>query len=416
VVDQQVVAATHAQRLERYAELTVRFGANVQPGQDVLVQSEIDQLELTRLVVDRCYAAGARRVETIYVDEQLRRAAVAHGAAEGLRSTYRYELEMIAELRERGAAVIFLTSVGDPDVFAGMDPSLVTARHGEYWSALNDALGRGEIAWTMAVAPSVTWAQRIFGEPDLDRLWDAVATAMRLDDPDPAESWLTRLAELTRRRDQLNELQLTTVHVRGPGTDLTIPLADGALWVAGGVTSPQGVVFQPNVPTEEVFTSPDWRRATGTVRVTAPVIVSAGESVNGLELTLDAGRITDVRAESGRELVLAELEQDAQAPYLGEVALVDSATSGVARAGVVFQHPLLDENVSSHIAWGAAYEETVPALIGADESVRLAAGLNVSAFHTDVPIGGAEVQIDGLTADGARIPLIRGPDWTLTAK
>jgi aminopeptidase len=368
---------------------------------------------MARLIVDRAYAAGARRVETRFVDEQLRRSAIVHRAEDALRTTYRYELAMIDEMRELGAAAIFVDSVADRPMSQGVDPALVTARRREYASALSAALETEEIPWTIIVAPNPSWAERVFGEPDLDRLWDAIAIAARLDDPDPVASWQARVAELQARCDRLNELRPTTIHVRGPGTDLTIPLPDGAVWLGGGEVSKRGINYIPNLPTEEVFTSPDWRRVSGTVRITAPVGLNVSANVTGLQLRLEEGRITDVQADTDLDVVLAQLDQDERARYLGEIALVDTASSGVARAGVLFQETLLDENISSHIAWGYAFEATVPGLPNSDEATKLAAGLNVSTVHTDVPIGGADVDFDGLMSDGSRIPIIRGPDWVL---
>jgi aminopeptidase len=393
----------------------VRVGANVQRGQDVFLEADVDQIELVRLITDQAYAAGARRVVTQLDDDWLTRSAIAHGADDALRSTYRYELEMVSEYRERGAAAILLYPVPDPATFEGLDPDLITAPRAEFNTAWGEALGRGEIAWSIAVAPNATWAREVFGEPDLDRLWDAVATAMRLDDPDPIASWHQRVAELHARRDQLNGLRLKAIHVRGSNTDLKMSLVEDAVWQAGGMDSTSGIYFMPNMPTEEIFTSPDFRRTTGSVQVTAPVALGAGSPVTGLRLIFEDGRVTDVQAETGRDLVLAQLAQDEQASFLGEIALVDAATSGVARAGVLFRHPLLDENVSSHIALGSAYEITVPSLAHADEATRLAAGLNVCPIHTDVAIGGPGVEIDGLAADDVRIPLIRDDRWALAA-
>ena len=405
--------ATQTQRMERLAELLVRLGANVQAGQDVRLVADVEHMELARLVVDQAYAAGARRVETQFVDDQHRRSAIVHGAEDGLRTSYGHELAMTEEARQRGDVWMYITSPPDTDTFKGLNPDLVTTRRMDWWAPAWEAMDRGEIAWSMVAAPSRAWAHRLFGEPDLDRLWDAVATASRLDDPDPIAAWQARLAELEARRDRLNALELTSIHVHGGGTDLTIPLAPGAQWLAAVETSKRGVTFVPNLPTEEVFTSPDWRRASGTVRVTAPVTLLVGAHVTGLELRLEEGRIVDAQAEHDLELVLAQLDQDAQARYLGEIALVDSSSSGVARAAIDFQETLLDENVNSHIAWGQAYETTVPALANANAEERLAAGLNVSSVHTDVPIGGPDVDFDGLLADGSRIPIIHGADWVL---
>lgn len=194
--------------MERFAQLMVRVGANVQRGQDVFLHADADQLKLIRLIVDQAYAAGARRVVSQLDDDLLKRSAIVHRAEDALRSTYRYELEMVREYSELGAAAILLYPVPDPATFEGLDPALITALRAEFATAWGETLGRGEISWSIAVAPSPAWARQVFGEPDLDRLWDAVATAMRLDDPDPVASWHQRVEELHARRDQLNGLGL----------------------------------------------------------------------------------------------------------------------------------------------------------------------------------------------------------------
>lgn len=400
-------------RIGAFADLIVRLGVNVQPGQDVRLSADVDGIEVARAITDRAYAAGARRVLVELADPLLRRSAIAHGAADALTSTYPFELDMVAELRARGAANISLDTVTDPSLFDGLDPRLVVARRADLSHAYMDAMTNGRMPWTVGVVPTATWARLAFGEPDLDRLWDAVAIAMRLDEPDPVAAWRRDLARLHTRRDALTARGLDAVRFVGPGTDLTVGLIPGSVWLGGSAKTPTGLEFLPNIPTEEVFTSPDFRRVEGHVAVTRPVALGAGGIVDGLRLTFAGGRIADAAADRGLELVLAQLDTDEQARYLGEVSLVDGATSGVARAGIVFRHMLFDENVGPHIAWGEAYSEALPELTEAPRDERLAAGLNDSAVHTDVTIGGPEVDVDGITADGNVIPILREDRWVL---
>ena len=262
----------------------------------------------------------------------------------------------------------------------------------------------------MVAAPNPGWAREVFGEPDVERLWDAVATAMRLDEADPVAGWRERTAELAARGRALDALELTEVRYRGAGTDLMVGLVPDSRWTGGSMDDPDGIAYMPNIPTEEVFASPDRRRADGTISLTKPVIIS-GQVVDGLRVTFSGGRITDVTAASGAATVLAQLDTDEGARSLGEVSLVDR-DSRIAKAGILFHDTLFDENAACHVAWGQSFPFAVADGLTMSDDERYEIGLNRSAVHTDVVIGG-----DGLTVTGTgpkgTVDIIRDDEWVL---
>jgi aminopeptidase len=236
---------------------------------------------------------------------------------------------------------------------------------------------------------------------------------MRLDEADPVAAWRSHAAMLKARAAAVEGLALDAIHFRGKGTDLTVGLVPGSRWLAATAQTPAGIEFVPNMPTEEVFTSPDWRRTAGSATITAPFILpGAGVFVSGLRLGFEAGRIVEAEADEGADAVRAQLDSDPQARFLGEVALVDGS-SRVRRAGVVFRDTLFDENAGAHIAWGQGFVETIAGAEALDKDGQLAAGLNVAVVHTDVVIGGPGVDINGVRRGGSAVPIIVDDRWVL---
>jgi aminopeptidase len=262
----------------------------------------------------------------------------------------------------------------------------------------------------VVAAPNPGWAQQIFGEPDVDRLWAAVGTAMRLDEADPAAEWQKRAATLSSRAKQLDELELTEVRYFGEGTDLTVGLPHAARWTGGGLIDADGIPYLPNIPTEEVFTSPDRRRADGVIRVTKPMVI-LGQLVEGMRVTFSGGRITEVEADSGADVVRAQIDTDEGARHLGEVSLVDK-DSRIAKAGIVFRNTLFDENAGCHVAWGQSFPFAVAGGMGMSEEERVELGLNQSGVHTDVVVGGDGITVTGTGPKGT-VDIIRDDEWVL---
>jgi len=398
------MAAHLDERLERYAELAVRFGANLAAGQTLFVSASLEHVPLARALTRAGYAAGARYVDVLYVDDHIRHALIELGPDEALDHTPQWLLDRWRVMDETKSAAISTTGTAEPDLMAGLDGDRVgRARMMELARKVMERLVNRNVNWCGVAYPNEGWAQSVFGEPDVERLWDAVAFCTRLDEPDPVSAWNAHLDRLDRRAAQLNALGLDHLRYKGPGTDLTVGMLEGSHWLSARFQTSWGRNFVPNMPTEEIFTTPDRRRAEGTIRSTRPLDLS-GKVVRGLEFTLEDGRIVDVRAEENGDVVKGQLETDESGRFLGEVALVDG-TSRVGQTGLTFSDTLYDENATCHIAYGFGIAESV------DDVGR--EGFNHSSIHTDFMVGGPELEIDGVTREGRIVPILREDAWQL---
>ncbi len=396
-------------RLTAYARLVLRVGVNLQPGQDLLVESHLDHAPLARALATEAYALGARFVDVRYADPYLRRAQAEGASDDMLQHAPDWMVDRLRRATDAGAAAVAISGGSDADVFAGVDETRLTRtrpkRLDDTWIGI--ALSR-RTPWAIISCPTERWAREVFGEPDVERLWQALAVTLRLDEPDPMAAWQDRVEELQARAGALTERRFTALRYRGPGTDLHVHLLEGGHWMAAGEDTLEGRPYVPNMPSEEVFTSPHRDGANGVVRASKPLSLR-GTMVEGLELRLADGEIVEVRATRGAEAVQAQLATDDGARRLGELALVDGS-SRVAATGIVFRNTLLDENAASHIAWG----QGIPwALAGVPADELLDHGLNMSGVHTDFMIGSPDLDVDGVDADGIAIPILRGGDWQL---
>jgi len=402
------------QLLERYARLVLRVGVNVQPGQEVVINALPEQAYAARALAEEAYRVGASRVEIVYGDPHLQKAQVEYAPEEMLGTVPDHLLRQVEGWGDSKPALISLSGNPFPSLMDGLDPErLARSQPVELISKVMPIITGGSVAWTVVGAPTKGWADSI-GISDVVALWDAVAVAMRLDEADPVAAWQVQIAKLKRRAEILNGHAFDRVRYQGPGTDMTLGLAPESLWVGGSLETDAGVEFVPNMPTEEVFFAPDWRRAEGSVRTTASFFLqSMGAMVEGLELEVRDGEISGVRADRGEVEVQKQFELIPRSRHFGEVAIVDQ-DSAVARTGVVFKDMLFDENVGSHIAWGMGYPTSFRGALDQAPEDRIACGLNQAATHVDIVIGSPEVQIDGIHADGSVVPVTRGNEFVLT--
>jgi aminopeptidase len=395
--------------LRAYAQLVVRAGVNLAPGQELLVEAQLDHAPLVRAITEEAYEAGARFVDVHYNDPYVRRARAIASPDDTLGWTPPWMVERLERAAEIEAAVVGISDSSYSDVFEGVDGQrLAAARMRDFERTWLRVVTEGAVAWSLIAFPTERWAREALGEPDVSRLWEAVAHALRLREDDPAASWQTRLDELDARARAMTERGFSAVRYRGPGTELEVGLIEGARWIAGREQTKGGREFVANLPTEEVFTTPHRLRAEGTIRSSMPLSLR-GKVIEGLEMRFADGEIVEARATRGEDVLQAEIATDDGARRLGEIALVDDS-SRVGETGVVFRNTLFDENAASHIAFGSGIGWTVDHLDG-ETPEQL--GVNDSATHVDFMVGSPELEIDGVEPGGATVPLLREGRWQL---
>jgi aminopeptidase len=388
------------------AELIVRFGANVQPGQIVALSSEPGKELLTRAIASSAYACGAKFVDLAVFDVHIKRARLLNADPDTLGYVPPWYGERIKALGEHRGARIGLSGPVAPRIMDGIDPSLLGK---DMLPALREGIAQvmeRTMNWTVGPCPTPEWAALVYPELDppaaLERLWQQIRHVCRLDEPDPVAAWTNRIDELVSICDRLASLGLDSLRFEGPGTDLRVGLFGSGTWQAGRFTTVDGLGHHPNIPTEEVFTSPDPERVDGVVSATKPLYVS-GALITGLKVRFEAGNATQIDAEEGAGTLSGLADRDPGACRLGEVALVDRE-GRIGPLDTVFYDTLLDENAASHIALGQGFDFAVQG-----ESDR--ARVNSSEIHIDFMIGSDEVSVTGLTRDGSEVPLLRDGAW-----
>jgi aminopeptidase len=395
------------ERFKVLAELAVH-GANIQPGQVVGVTTELGQEELVRAVAVAAYARGAIFVDAPYFDPWVKRERVLHARPDTLDHVPPWLAARMSTLGDRADATITLAGVVAPNALQGVDPAL-SGRDRLPWVKERGRVISGRlINWTIVPCPHPAWAELVF--PDLppdeayERLWEQLWHVLRLDEPDPAAAWDERSDALKRSAQLLTEQRFDALELEGPGTELTIGLLPTSTWGGGGFVTRNGLPHLPNIPTEEVFTSPDPARTEGHVTATKPLVLRDGTIVRGLRVRFEGGRAVEVDADENAGAIKTQVASDEGASRLGEVALVDRQ-GRIGPLGTVFYDTLLDENSASHIAFGHGFAFAV-----ADEDVSR---VNDSGIHIDFMIGSPELEVTGMTAAGERVPVLRNGDWQL---
>jgi aminopeptidase len=390
--------------VERLAQLAVEYGVNLQPGQVLQVNAEYGQEEIARAVASRAYRCGARFVDVWYFDPYVKRARIEYADEDTLSYVPPwYGQRALARSDDRGALISIAGAVA-PGLLDDLDPRRVgkdlLPRIKENFEIINARTSN----WLVMPGPSPGWARQVHPDADdpLARLWHDIVHVSRLDTDDPEAAWRERFAETGAVGERLTALRLDSVHFEGPGTDLTIGLLPTSLWRNANETTVDGVEFVPNLPSEELTTTPDPERAEGVVRSTLPLVLSDGTMIDGIQVRFENGVAVSVEADKGGDALRARTSVDEGARRLGEVALVDRE-GRIGPLGTTFYNTLLDENAASHLAFGGAYET----LVGDEDVPRI----NRSELHLDFMVGSDEVAVTGITRDGLRVPILREGRW-----
>ena len=401
-------------KLRRLADVAVKVGLNLQPGQEVVMTAPVEALPLVREITEAAYKAGASLVTPLLSDDEVILARYRHASGDSFDTASAWLYDGMAAAFENGAARLAIKG-DDPALLAGQNPEHVgraaKAMSAASRPALNHIAGF-RINWNIVSWPGRAWAAQVF--PDLSpdaaqsALAEAIFKASRVDTDGAVENWRAHNAGLADRAAWLNGQRFAALHYSGPGTDLTVGLADGHAWVGGATEARNGVLCTPNIPTEEVFTTPHAERVEGTVRSTKPLSYQ-GTLIEEIEVRFEGGRITEARAATGEDVFRNLLDSDDGARRLGEVALVPHR-SPISDTGLLFYNTLFDENAASHIALGQCYAECFEDKTLSKDEVA-ARGGNSSIIHVDWMIGSGDIDIDGITATGDRVPVMRAGGW-----
>lgn len=412
---------THQERLAKYAEAIVKVGLNIRSGQRLIVNLAATRgvphqfAPLVREVAKAAYAAGARFVDVIWGDEEMLRLRAQYAPRDSFDEYSTWQIDGVMNMVNNGDALLSITGA-NPDLLSGLDPEvlgMMQRTHLQQFSRVSEKVSANAINWCVVAAAGDAWAAKVFPSlaPDQaqEKLWEAIFATTRIDQPDPIAAWQQHIVNLRERAKYLQAKKYSALHYKGPGTDFTLGLPHGHIWVSAQSMAQNGIPFTANMPTEEVFTLPDRNRADGVITATYPLSYG-GSLIEDFQVVFENGRITKVSAKKGEAVLQKLVDTDEGSHRLGEVALVP-ASSPIAQRGHLFYNTLFDENASCHIAIGRAYRFTLTGGEELSEEEFVSAGGNVSLNHVDFMIGSPQMDIDGIHQDGSREPVLRQGEW-----
>ena len=406
---------TFEEKLAEYADLAVRVGINVQPGQNVLINTTTDTLEFSRLIVKKAYEAGAKSVHVNFTDGPIHRAFFDLAPESAMKEFPAWMVTQRNELIDQQGSLLWIDAE-DPDLLAGVPAKRISDYQKTSGRALEKyraAVMSDKIAWSIIAIPSKIWAKKVF--PDLPKeeqvkaLWEVIFKTVRIGDGTAVAKWKTHIRDLELRATMLNDRRYKKIHYSAPGTELSVELPDKHLWLSGASRTPNQTAFIANMPTEEVYTAPLKYGVNGYVKNTKPFVYK-GNLIDDFTLTFKDGKIIKAHAEVGNDLLQGLIKNDEGSSYLGEIALVPHE-SPISASGILFYNTLFDENASNHLAIGEAYPTCYEGARDLEEAQLQALGLNTSITHEDFMIGSAEMDIDGELSDGTREPIFRKGNW-----
>lgn len=403
--------------LEKYADVVMSVGLGVEKGDRLVISSRVQLPEFTRILVATAYEKGAESVDVLWQDDEVRRARFSHGSPEAA-GVVSGDRQFLMSAFEAGASWLWVLAE-DPAALAGVDMSRVQEHekvNGQFIKPMKDAMGGMEFPWSVIAAPVPAWNSAVFPDTDAsdaaESMWSAIFRACRVDLEDPVSAWRKHLADLESRREYLTERRFRELRYEGPGTDLVVGLTDGVMWQGGGAKTPAGRSFAPNIPTEEVYTSPHRAKANGRIQASKPLSYF-GDIIDGFALEIFEGQVVGSTAEKGSAVLERVLATDEGSKRFGETAMVPQS-GAVAGERLIWNNMLYDENDACHIALGQSFTSCLEGADNMSDVEKLHAGLNQSSVHVDFVVGSNELSVFGVYKDGTEEPIITKGEWGFT--